>query len=139
MSLGPLSTIQCHSSSLQPSTFKPGKHLQSWPCTLLRAGKIIESNMTQQQQQQQQHIQYIEVVIGEGGEEEVRRSEEQFEKNTCSPFDNACTRMTCPRLTWRDLKLLAQDCYQDNCKFSSLTTLNYWVICHYQEHSYRSR
>ena len=74
--------------------------------------------MTQQQQQQQ--IQYIEVVIDGGREEEVSSIEQEKEKLTCSPFDNTCTRITCPRLTWRDLKLIAQDCYKDNCEFSSL-------------------
>ena len=63
------------------------------------------------QQQQQQHIQYIEVII-DGGDEEV--IDDARKKYTCSPFDNTCTRMTCPRVTWQDLKILAQDFFQEN-------------------------
>ena len=66
--------------------------------------------MTQQQQHQQQHIQYIEVVI-DGGDEEV--IDDERKKYTCSPFDNTCTRITCPKVTWQDLKILAQDCFQE--------------------------
>ena len=65
--------------------------------------------MQQEEQQQQEHVQYIEVVTGEGEEEE---------KDTCHPCDNRCTRITCPRLTLQDLITLAHDCCENTREFS---------------------
>ena len=81
--------------------------------------------MTQQQQHQQQHIQYIEVVI-DGGDEEV--IDDERKKYTCSPFDNTCTRIRCPRVTWQDLKILAQDCFQETGRIIFLYCVVIFII-----------
>ena len=85
------------------------------------------------QQQQQQHIQYIEVIIIGAGDEEA--IEDERKKYTCSLFDNTCTRITCPRVTWQDLKILAQDCFQENREIIlfSIVLLNLSFIIHTDE------